>query len=325
MAASLGGFEQKVTAAVEKASESIVSVSSVHLERRFFGVVPTEGQGSGIVIDGKGLVVTNNHVIAGASQVHVGFKDGKTFVGEVVGSDEATDVAVIRLDADGLPAAELADSESLKVGQFVLAIGNALALPGGPTVSLGVLSAKGRPLPGSDFIFEGLLQTDAAVNPGNSGGPLADLEGRVIGITTMMIPYAQGMGFAIPINTVKKIVQEILEKGRVTRQWIGISGVDLTPPIAQRFGVRADSGFLVAEVTFGGPASVAGVRTGDVILGAGGSEVRHTKDLLFALSKIPGGGSIELDINRSGSAGKLVVRPTEGRQVRRPDERQGYR
>ena len=251
---ALSGFEDQVTQAVEKLSESIVSISSMRLERRFFGIVPLEGQGSGIILDRKGLVVTNNHVIDGANQAHVSLKDGWTFTGEVVGSDEATDVAVIRVDADDLPAAELGDSEMLRVGQFVLAIGNALALPGGPTVSMGVLSAKGRPHPGTDFIFEGLLQTDAAVNPGNSGGPLADLDGRIIGMTTMMIQYAQGMGFAIPINTVKKIAQEILENGRVSRRWIGISGVDVTPQLARRNELRSESGFLVAEVVPRSPA-----------------------------------------------------------------------
>ena len=323
---ALSDFENYVTRAVEKASESLVSVSSRRLERRFFGFVPLEGQGSGVVLDARGLIITNNHVIDGATRVSVSLKDGRTFVGEVVGSDEATDVAVIRVHASDLPAAELGDSESLRVGQFVLAIGNALGLPGGPTVSMGVLSAMGRPLPGSDFIFEGLLQTDAAVNPGNSGGPLADLDGRVIGITTMMIPYAQGMGFAIPINTVKRIAQEILEKGSVTRRWIGISGVDLNPPLARRYGIRLESGFLVAEVTPGSPASLAGLRSGDVVFGADGAEVRHTKDLLFALSKVPAGGSIGLDISRMGSTGRLQVRPVESRQAQRfGNGQQGYR
>lgn len=315
------GFEKEVTDAVEKLNESIVIVSSTRLERRFFGVVPLEGQGSGIVLDKRGLIITNNHVIDGASQVHVGLKDGRTFTGEVVGSDEATDVAVIRLNADDLPAAELGDSEALKVGQFVLAIGNALALPGGPTVSLGVLSAKGRPLPGTDFIFEGLLQTDAAVNPGNSGGPLADLQGRVIGITTMMIPYAQGMGFAIPINTVKKIAQEIVEAGHVSRQWIGISGVDVGPQLARRFGLRTESGFLVAEVVPGSPAESGGLKNGDVITGADGTEVKHTKDLLLAISKVQAGGSIHLAIDRFGSAGNLSVRPSEAPSARPYDGR----
>jgi len=318
---ALSGFENQVTQAVERLSESIVSVSSMRLERRFFGIVPLEGQGSGIILDKKGLVVTNNHVIDGANQVHVSLKDGRTFTGEVVGSDEATDVAVIRVDADDLPAAELGDSEVLRVGQFVLAIGNALALPGGPTVSMGVLSAKGRPLPGTDFIFEGLLQTDAAVNPGNSGGPLADLDGRVIGITTMMIPYAQGMGFAIPINTVKKIAQEILENGRVSRQWIGISGVDVTPQLARRYNLQAESGFLVAEVVPRSPADYAGIRSGDVVVGADGGDVRHTKDLLVAISKVQHGGSIRLGVNRMGRTGNLDVRPSEAPPLQGDDGR----
>jgi serine protease Do len=311
------GFEKQVTDAVEKLGESIVSVSSMRLERRLFAVVPLEGQGSGIILDRKGLIVTNNHVIDGASQVHVGLKDGRTFTGEVVGSDDATDVAVIRVDAEDLPAADLGDSEALKVGQFVLAIGNALALPGGPTVSLGVLSAKGRPLPGTDFIFEGLLQTDAAVNPGNSGGPLADLDGRVIGITTMMIPYAQGMGFAIPINTVKRIAQEIVESGRVSRRWIGISGVDVSPQLARRYGLQTESGFLIAQVVPRSPADYAGLRNGDVIVGADGGEVRQTKDLLLAIAKVAEGGSVNLEVNRTGRTGSLEVRPSESPSIPR--------
>ena len=318
---ALSGFEDQVTQSVEKISESIVGVSSMRLERRFFGIIPLEGQGSGIILDGKGLIVTNNHVIEGANQVHVSLKDGRTFTGEVVGSDEATDVAVIRVNAEDLPAADLGDSENLKVGQFVLAIGNALALPGGPTVSMGVLSAKGRPLPGSDFVFEGLLQTDAAVNPGNSGGPLADLDGRVIGITTMMIPYAQGMGFAIPINTVKKIAQEILENGRVSRRWIGISGIDVTPQLSRRYNLQTDSGFLVAEVVSRSPAEYAGLRNGDVVVGADGAEVKHTKDLLLAISRVQAGGSVRLAINRMGRMGSLDVKPSEAPPIQSVDGR----
>jgi S1-C subfamily serine protease len=314
---ALSDFENYVTRAVEKASESLVSVSSRRLERRFFGFVPLEGQGSGVVLDARGLIITNNHVIDGATRVSVSLKDGRTFVGEVVGSDEATDVAVIRVHASDLPAAELGDSESLRVGQFVLAIGNALGLPGGPTVSMGVLSAMGRPLPGSDFIFEGLLQTDAAVNPGNSGGPLVDLDGKVVGINTAMIPFAQGVGFAIPINTVKRIANEILEKGSVTRPWIGISGVDLTAPMARRYEVLVESGFLVAEVVPGSPAHLAGLRVGDVIMAAGGHQVKATKDLLFALSQVPAGETVDLDVNRIGSRERIRVRPTEEQQVPR--------
>jgi S1-C subfamily serine protease len=318
---ALSGFENQVTQAVDKLSESIVGVSSMRLERRFFGIIPSEGQGSGIILDRSGLIVTNNHVIDGANQVHVNLKDGRTFTGEVVGSDENTDIAVIRVSASDLPAADLGDSEALKVGQIVLAIGNALALPGGPTVSMGVLSAKGRPLPGSDFIFEGLLQTDAAVNPGNSGGPLADLDGRIIGITTLMIPFAQGMGFAIPINTVKKITQEILENGKVTRRWIGISGIDVTPQLARRYDLQTESGFLVAEVVPRSPADHAGLRSGDVVVGAAGDEVRHTKDLLMAISRVEAGRSVRLDVNRMGRTGVLEVLPTEAPTLQGNDGR----
>ena len=143
--------------------------------------MPIEGQGSGVIIDPQGTIVTNHHVIDDASKVQVHLKDGRTLVGEVIGSDSATDVALVKVKAENLPSASLGDSESLKVGQLVLAIGNALGLPGAPTVSMGVIGALGRPLPGTDFVLEGLMQTDAAINPGNSGGPLADLDGRVIG------------------------------------------------------------------------------------------------------------------------------------------------
>jgi len=311
---ALSGFESKVADAVDKVSESLVTINSMRLERRFYGLVPSEGQGSGIVLYRNGLIITNNHVIDGATRVQINLKDGRTLVGEVVGADEQTDVAVVKVDANDLPAADLGDSEKLRVGQFVLAIGNALGLPGGPTVSMGVLSAIGRPLPGSDFIFEGLLQTDAAVNPGNSGGPLADLEGRVVGINTAMVPYAQGVGFAIPINTVKRIASEILEKGRVSRSWIGIAGVDLNPQLARRYGINADSGFLVAEIVPGSPSHRAGIRSGDVIIAAGGLQVKHTKDLLIALSKVSNGDIFKVEIDRRGSRFRLELRPAEAQE-----------
>lgn len=314
----LSELESRITGAVEKLSESLVSISSMRLERRFpYGVVPLEGQGSGVIIDRSGLIITNNHVIEGATRVQVSLKDGRNFVGEVVGADEATDIAVIKVDADDLPAATLGDSEKLKVGQFALAIGNALGLPGGPTASLGVISAMGRPLPGSDFIFEGLLQTDAAVNPGNSGGPLADLNGRVVGINTAMLPFAQGVGFAIPINTVKRIAREILEKGRVARPWIGISGVDLNQAVSRRYGIPVESGFLVAELVPGSPAHAAGMRVGDVIVAAEGNEVKHTKDLLFTLSKNPIGAPLALTVIRMGTRVHLQVRSAEAPLIRR--------
>ncbi|TMI30943.1 trypsin-like serine protease, partial [Candidatus Bathyarchaeota archaeon] len=220
MTTTLSALENQVTEAVERLSESVVSIDSVRVTRDFrYGLVPIEGKGSGLIIDRSGYVITNNHVIDESTRVQVHLKDGRTFLGEVVGSDASTDIAVIKVQADNLPAASLGDSEKLKVGQIALAIGNTLGLQGGPTVSMGVVSALGRPLPGTDFIFEGLIQTDTAINPGNSGGPLADIGGNVIGMNTAMIPFAQGVGFAIPVNTMKWVVQQILEKGRVIRPW----------------------------------------------------------------------------------------------------------
>src|SRR5712692_7458396 len=279
---SLKLLENEITSAVERLSASVVSISSVRIARDpRFGVVPIEGEGSGVIIDSNGYLVTNNHVIDGSSKVQVNLKDGRTYQGEVVGVDPATDVALIRVDAPNLPAAGLGDSEQLKVGQIVLAIGNALGLQGAPTVSMGVISALKRPLPGVDSIFEGLIQTDAAINPGNSGGPLADLNGNIVGINTMMIPYAQGVGFAIPVNTVKEITQQLFTKGRVIRPWLGITGVDLNPALVRRYNLPAESGVLVVEVTPNSPSEAAGLQPGDIVTGIGIQDVNKMKDLLL--------------------------------------------
>jgi S1-C subfamily serine protease len=278
----LTGLESQVTGAIEKLSESVVGIDSTKLTRDSrFGLVPIEGQGSGVIIDPSGTIVTNHHVIDDASKVQVHLKDGRTLVGEVIGSDAATDIALVRVKAENLPSAALGDSESLKVGQFVLAIGNALGLPGAPTVSMGVISALGRPLPGTDFVLEGLVQTDAAINPGNSGGPLADLDGRVIGINTAMIPFAQGVGFAIPSDTIKRIIDQISKNGRVVRPWLGISGLDVNPSIARRYGLSVESGVLLAEVMRDSPAHAAGLREGDIVVGIGETKVEQMKGTTY--------------------------------------------
>ncbi len=292
-------FENQITESVEKLSESVVSINSTKIARDFrFGLVPLEGAGSGVIVDARGYIITNNHVIDDADRVQIHLKDGRTFVGEVVGADPATDIAVIRVEGDNLPAAKLGDSEKLKVGQIALAIGNTLGLPGGPTVSLGVISALGRPLPGADFIFEGLIQTDAAINPGNSGGPLADLDGEVTGINTAMIPFAQGVGFAIPINTVKRVVEQILEKGRVIRPWLGISGTDLNSAIIRRYNLPTDSGVLLVDISLEGPAYEAGLRVGDILVEIGAYGIRQMKDLVGALSKLQIGESVTVSFLR---------------------------
>ena len=312
MTTTLSALENQVTEAVERLSESVVSIDSVRVTRDFrYGLVPIEGKGSGLIIDRKGYVITNNHVIDGATRVQVHLKDGRTFLGEVVGSDASTDIAVIKVDADNLPAASLGDSEKLKVGQIALAIGNTLGLQGGPTVSMGVVSALGRPLPGTDFIFEGLIQTDTAINPGNSGGPLADIGGNVIGMNTAMIPFAQGVGFAIPVNTMKWVVQQILEKGRVIRPWLGISGANMNQAIARRYDLPADSGVLVVEVDSRGPAYEAGMRVGDVIIQIGSHAVKQMKDILMALSKLAIKEEVEVGFIRLNSKRKALLRLKE--------------
>jgi S1-C subfamily serine protease len=308
----LSALENQITEAVERLTESVVSIDSVRVTRDFrYGLVPIEGKGSGLIIDRNGYVITNNHVIDGATRVQVHLKDGRTFLGEVVGSDASTDIAVIKVDAANLPAASLGDSEKLKVGQIALAIGNTLGLQGGPTVSMGVVSALGRPLPGTDFIFEGLIQTDTAINPGNSGGPLADIGGNMIGMNTAMIPFAQGVGFAIPVNTIKWVVQQILEKGRVVRPWLGISGANMNQAIARRYDLPADSGVLVVELDTRGPAYDAGMRVGDVIIQVGSHVVKQMKDVLMALSKLAIKEEVEVDFIRLNAKRKALLRLKE--------------
>ncbi len=309
---TLTALESQVTGAVEKLSESVVGIDSTKLARDYrYGLVPIEGQGSGVIIDSKGTIVTNHHVIDDAAKVQVNLKDGRSFVGEVIGSDPATDVALVKVDAQDLPYASLGDSDSLRVGQFVLAIGNALGLPGAPTVSLGVISALGRPLPGTDFVIEGLIQTDAAINPGNSGGPLADLEGRVIGLNTAMIPFAQGVGFAIPSGTIRRIIDQISKQGRVVRPWLGISGLDVNRSVARRYGLSMDSGVLLAEVLRDGPSYRAGLREGDIVVGIGDAKVNDMKTLVTALSKFSIGEEVTISFVRTGSTYETNIRLAE--------------
>ncbi len=309
---TLTSIEDQITEAVAKLEESVVSIDSTRLARDYrFGVVPLEGQASGVIIDEKGYIITNNHVIDDAARVQVTLKDGRTFMGEVVGTDPATDVALIRVDANNLPAAKLGDSEKLKVGQIVLAVGNALGLPGAPTVSMGVISALGRPLPGTDFVLEGLIQTDASINPGNSGGPLADLNANVIGINTAMIPFAQGVGFAIPAHTVKRVIEQILENGRVVRPWLGISGVDMNPAIARRYNLPLESGVLLVEIGRESPAYEAGLRVGDILVQMGDQKVKDMKDLVLALSKLSIGEVLKIALVRMGRKYDTSVRLVE--------------
>jgi serine protease Do len=294
-------FETRITSAIESIAPSVASVSTLRLaRRRGTGPFAVPAEATAVVIDPAGVLLTNQHVVDGATRLEVHLSDGREVIGEVVGGDAVTDIAVVKIDAGNLPAARLGNSEDLRVGQVVLAIGNALGLPGGPTVSTGVVSALGRPLPGSDFIFEGLIQTDAAINPGNSGGPLADLSGAVVGINTAMVPFAQGVGFAIPIHAARRIAEELRQRGRIVRPWIGVKVADLREDVARQYALEPHSGLLVAEVVPRSPSHRAGIRAGDVVDRVGPFPVRSVRQLLESLSKFPVGADVEIGFRRRG-------------------------
>ncbi len=299
---ALTEIEGRIISAVEAIAPSVAGVESLRIgRRRGEGPFAMPAGATAVVIDPKGYLITNQHVVEGATQIRVQLADGRSLDGEVLGGDAVTDLALVRVDAVDVPAVRFGDSSSLKVGQIVLAVGHALGLPGGPTVSTGVVSALGRPLPGADFIFEGLVQTDAAINPGNSGGPLSDLSGSVIGINTAMMPFAQGVGFAIPIQAVARIAKELRERGRVVRPWIGVMVTELRPSLARQYGYAPGSGLLVAEVVPRSPAHRSGLRPGDVVRRVGPFDVRTVRDLLEGLSKFPVGSDVEVSLERRGS------------------------
>ena len=257
----------------------------------------TQAAGTGFIIDASGLIVTNNHVVTGASSVKVQLPspDGRTLVAQVVGTDSQTDLAVLRIDATALPTVTLGSSSDLTVGQWVVTVGNALALDGGPTVTAGIVSATGRDVeqsatasrPGqsgtSAIALYDLIQTDAAINEGDSGGPLVDLQGRVIGINTLGTSSAQSIGFAIPIDSALPIIQQLIENGKVTRATLGVQGQSLTPLLAAEEGTTSTSGVLVSGVQAGSGAATAGIRFGDVITAIGGTAVTGQEDLQAAL------------------------------------------
>jgi serine protease Do len=294
-------LESRIVSAVESIGPSVASVESLRVgRRRRSEPFATPGQATALVFDRTGYLITNQHVVDGATALRVHLADGRDLPGEVVGGDPATDVALVRVDAVEVPAAHLGDSDALRVGQIVLAVGHALGLPGGPTVSTGVVSALGRPLIGSDFIFEGLVQTDAAINPGNSGGPLLDLSGSVIGINAAMVPFAQGVGFAIPIQAVRRIADELRRHGRVVRPWVGVMVAEIGPEVARSHGLIPGSGLLVAEVVPRSPAHRAGVRPGDVLDRIGPFAVHRVRELIEALSRFPVGSDVEVGVRRRG-------------------------
>jgi serine protease Do len=254
--------------------------------------------GSGVVFTPDGAILTNNHVVEDALTINVRLRDGRYLPARLVGRDPATDLAVVKVDATGLPVAKFADSDAARVGEWTVAIGSPFGL--GYTVTAGVLSAKGRGGIGMNAI-EDYLQTDASINPGNSGGPLCNLQGEVLGINTMIVGRGQGIGFAVPSTMAQSVATQILKTGHVTRAWLGVGVQDLTPELAAGFKVAPGAGALVNNVAPDGPAFRANVRAGDVIASVGGHAVHDGHDLVRETIAQPVGTAIPLEIVRGGN------------------------
>jgi len=264
-------------------------------------IFPVEGVGSGVIIDKRGYILTNNHVIENANKLKVTTTDGTIYEGNIVGTDRQTDLAIIKIDSkDALSSVELGNSDELKIGQIVIAIGNPFGLDGGPSVTAGIISSLMRRLEFENGIME-LIQTDASINPGNSGGPLVNTSGEVIGINTAKMPYAQGIGFAVPINVAKMIITDLITNGRVTnRPWIGISALKINKEMASSFRLPSIQGALIAEIQYNSPADKADLRKGDIIESIDGITIVDPLQISNYIRKLSVRDKIVVRVNRYG-------------------------
>ena len=276
---------------VKLLSPSVVQIVTESLTMGFFNEPsPRSGVGTGEILDEQGHILTNNHVIDGAQSITVTLSTGDSYPAVVVGGDPLTDIAVIRIEAQGLRPVKLGRSSELQVGEDVIAIGHALGLDGGPTVSKGVVSALGRSLStDQQSTIVDLIQTDASINPGNSGGPLVNAKGEVIGINTAIIQGSQGIGFAINIDDAKVVAAQLMERGYVQRGFLGLTPFNLTPGLAERFEIAVDEGVIVVRVMPGLAAAEAGLMEEDVIVQLGDEQIRNTGELSkFLITHLPG-------------------------------------
>ncbi len=270
-----------------------------------------EGLGSGVIFDSRGYILTNNHVVADATEIKVTLPDKRTFTGKKIGGDALTDIAVVKINAPNLPVAPLADSDKIRVGETVVAIGNPYGFDN--TVTAGVISALERSLtdPEENIYLENLIQTDASINPGNSGGPLLNLKGEVVGINTAIIPQAQGIGFAIPANRAKKAAEELIKFGKVIR--LGIMGTPLSKETAAAISkqleqpLAVNQGIFITQVVPDSPASKAGLKTGDIITAIDGKKLTKMEELQTVVQKVGFGGKFKLTVNRQGKKLELRV------------------
>jgi len=283
-----------------------------------FGAQPAGGVGSGAIFDPRGYIVTNNHVVENAAQIKVALPDGRTYDAKLIGRDPPSDLAVIKIDpkqGEQLPILPIGDSAKLRVGEWVVAIGNALGLEGGPTVTAGVVSALGRDVTEpSGYTLENVVQTDAAINPGNSGGPLLNMSGEIVGINTLGAGrlqsgyQAQGINFAISTTTARPIIDDLVQHGRVVRAYMGVSSTTLTPAVAAELGIPARPGAVIVQVGQGSPAARAGLQQGDVIVGFGEQEIKSDRDLLQAILGRKPGDELAVRIVRGEQTRTVTVR-----------------
>ena len=279
---------------------------------------PQGGLGSGVIISESGYILTNNHVIEGADEIEVILNDSRKAIAKVIGTDPDTDLAILKIELDKLPVIVLGNSESLQVGDPVLAIGNPFGV--GQTVTGGIVSALGRNQLGINT-FENFIQTDAAINPGNSGGALVDVNGNLMGINTAIYSRSggsMGIGFAIPVSTAKQVLEDIVKDGQVTRGWIGVEPQELNPELAETFNVKVKSGVIITGVLQNGPAAQAGIQPGDVIVAVDGKAVSTVAELLGAVAGLKPGTAAPLSVLRKDSKTDIAVTPSKRPRPRLP-------
>lgn len=291
---------------VERVRPAVVSIVSQSLVQDRFGRVQSSfGSGTGVIFDESGLVLTNNHVIENGVQIIVTQDDGTQVEAEIIGADRLSDLAVLQLPGDGYPSLPLRENGSLRAGDWVIAIGNALALPGGPTVTVGVVSALGRSIEASPGItlYE-LIQTDTSINPGNSGGPLIDLNGNLIGINTAVLRGSsgvavEGIGFAINIETAQQVAEQLVELGHVRWAWMGVYLADLIPEVAAEVGLPIREGVIIRDTVLDGPSHQAGMIPGDILVNIAGHDIATISDLTRLLKQeFSAGQSVEVEVYR---------------------------
>jgi S1-C subfamily serine protease len=306
-------FSETVVRVVGAVGPAVISVRRASRGRDLY-----DGAGSGVIVSPDGYALTNNHVVRGAAHVEGVLHDGSVVAADIVGCDPDTDLALLRLNGRNHHPAKLGDSDALRVGELAIAIGNPLGLQA--TVTAGVVSALRRTLRGEGGrLIEDVIQTDAALNPGNSGGALVDADGHVIGVITAIIGGAQGICFAVPINTAKRVIPELMREGRVARGWFGIAGQtqELSTALVRRLHLKEASGVLVAAISGGGPADHAGLRVGDVVLSLDGKPTPSVDEVHKLLTGETIGKKVALEVLRDGVLVRMGLHVTERPQERR--------